>query len=699
MKTKYCLPQKNGCSQNKKRFILTLPTALCLMLIALLHYSVSVFAGIATFTLLDETGLPTGPSGHKIYVAGWSATPGYYLSSNSSGGIWVPLPQQAAGQIPCYELGNGPDQISQTVIDPSQYSPIPGLALSARIYFFIDVDGTYPPCNNGTTSATTGINGIFGTANFSYTFTASRTTPPGTFAVQGITQTSIGAPGTGVPMYSFGEIGPGPSFGTIDTSQVDLFAFPVTIQASVQPANPPIPGNPPIVGNTLGTGPNNLNTISFSDNAIFTAYMTNLAGPAGCPPPPTPLSASSPPSCAYLRDLVYPYGNYSALLNPGGFLNTANTSANNSLLQHAFDTVIGQFWEAPGKTIKINNGIPTAGYQPGCLDDCALGETFTGTFTPSMTYPCNSTGTGCPQTTAIKFVDNDPNGGAYGYTFYIFNPIAYEAGCVAGTITLCGAGSIYSRGAQVFGGSGVFIRDEYDKLTAMQGLPPATTSQGKGQYTTMVKRMGVILTQAMNRGVASMDCPDADTWKCWNLQTNWYPNDPNINQNLFARFLHTATNMLGTPFFLQPPDFVQSAASLPMGMAYGFSNDENSTPVVPPPSLNISPEVPSKMDGTVLYGGPGPYTITLGPWSSFEDCVFNWFEAKYPQYLTPTDPPTYPPTQYGVINNIYYAYRSYDSGWSLGYYTLDGHMYYKTTSTGPWVDFGGYGTTWGYPCK
>ena len=263
MKTKYCLPQKNGCSQNKKRFILTLPAALCLMLIALLHYSASVFAVTATFTLQDQTGLPLG---HKIYVAGWSATPAYYMYSD---GTWRPIPQQPVGQIPCYQLGNGPGQINQTVIDPSLYSPLPGAALSARIYFFIDVDGTYPPCNNGTTSAPSGgINGIFGTANFSYTFTTNRKPPPVGIVfggVQGITQTSIGIPpNPGVPVYSYGEIGPGPSFGTIDTSQVDLFAFPVTIQASVQPANPPIPGNPPIVGNTLGTGPNNLNTISFS---------------------------------------------------------------------------------------------------------------------------------------------------------------------------------------------------------------------------------------------------------------------------------------------------------------------------------------------------------------------------------------------------------------------------------------------------
>jgi hypothetical protein len=60
---------------------------------------------------------------------------------------------------------------------------------------------------------------------------------------------------------------------------------------------------------------------------------------------------------------------------------------------------------------------------------------------------------------------------------------------------------------------------------------------------------------------------------------------------------------------------VQSATGTPgggktMGMAYGFSNDENPTP---PATNPPQPEVPSKLDQTVAYGGSGN-TITFGPW-------------------------------------------------------------------------------------
>ncbi len=77
----------------------------------------------------------------------------------------------------------------------------------------------------------------------------------------------------------------------------------------------------------------------------------------------------------------------------------------------------------------------------------------------------------------------------------------------------------------------------------------------------------------------------------------------------------------GTPMFVQPPSAVRSATGTPgagrtMGMAYGFADDENPTPSVPRPPAASSPqpEVPSKMDSTVVYGGAGPYTITFGPW-------------------------------------------------------------------------------------
>lgn len=422
---------------------------------------------------------------------------------------------------------------------------------------------------------------LLSTANFSYTYGT------GTFGIQGISQTSIAPPKTGIPLYSFCEIGPGPSNGTIDVSQVDLFSFPVTIQSSV------LPGNPATIGNTLDS---NLNSsISFSDNSRYIEYIDNLVGTGGCSANPNGTA------CAYL-DLVSPYGTYTTLLNPGGFLNSNTTAAQKSKLQNAFDSVINKLW-GTGTTITLNNGGKVG---------AAPQETFAGS-TLSMTYPCNPTGTGCPTVQAIKFTGQNS-----GYEAYIFSPIGYANGCASNTITGCAAGSIASSGNQVFSGSGVFgtsANSEYTNLGDL--LSGTTTSFGVGTYQAQVARLGLVMTQAMNHGVALMQCgTNTPTWNCWNNEQSWYPIQesaiyPDITQNLFSRFMHTATNTQGIPFFVQPPDAVQSAGSSTMGMAYGFSNDENPTPLVPDIP---SPEVPSKMDGTVIYHDVGTYTITLGPW-------------------------------------------------------------------------------------
>ena len=133
-------------------------------------------------------------------------------------------------------------------------------------------------------------------------------------------------------------------------------------------------------------------------------------------------------------------------------------------------------------------------------------------------------------------------------------------------------------------------------------------------------RLGFLISGALNRGVATVPCTGQSTWQCWQNETYWYPTAvsatfPDITQNLFAQWMHTAT-IGGTPMFKRPPGAVNAASSVAgggkaMGMAYGFSNDENPTP---PATTPPQPEVPSKLDQTVVYGGPGPYTITFGPW-------------------------------------------------------------------------------------
>ncbi len=553
----------------------TLTGAIMLMAILFLHYANAGSPGnspTATFTLEDKTGLPAA---HKIYVLGFSASPGFYLNSD---GTWLALPEQANGQIPCYEMGSGTGQINKTVIDSSQTT------LSARVYFFVDDQGTYPACNNGQTQASSGSkNGIFGTTDFSYTW-EKNVNGDSVYGVVGITQASIGAPNAGIPLYAFSEIGPGPSNGTIDVSQVDLYSFPVTIDASVT-------GGPSSIGNTP-------DTVSFSDNSSYKTFIEAAAGTGGCTQTP------APSVCAYL-DLISPYGSYSALLNPGGFLNSNTSNAQNSQLTTAFDDILTTLWATGAPTITLNNGGIQGGNAPQ--------DTFVGTA-QSMTYPCNSTGAGCPTVQAIKFVGQSSK-----YVAYVFNPIDYASGCAAGTITACPAGSIASSGNQVFSGSGVFgttANTEYANLVAIQGtgtnlLPTATTQYGQATYDSQVARLGLILTQALNHGAFSQ-CTSPYTWECLNLQSNWYPAQvAGVTQNVFSQFMHTGTNKNNVALFLQPPGAVKSANNVTMGMAYGFSNDEQPTPAV---SGAPNPEVPSKMDGTVTYSDSGTYTITLGPW-------------------------------------------------------------------------------------
>lgn len=548
-------------SSQKSRLLMT-----AVLWAVLSPWALPVFSQTATFTLKDSTGLGDE---HVIYVLGYSATPGYYLESD---GTWVALPQ-TNGQIPCYTLGTGSNQISQIIIDSSQST------LSARVYFFVDDQGTYGQCNNGTALADSGKqNGIFGTNLFSYTYNSNLNA----FGVVGITQANIGMPGTGPPVYAFSEIGPGPQYGTIDVSQVDLYSFPMTITATV------IPGTPPTIGNS--------STVSFTDNSAYGAYMNNLAGPGGC------TNNSDAAACAYL-DLASPYEAYSILLNPGGFLASNTTAAKKSKLNSAFDSVIAKLWATGAPAITLNNGGPQGQ---------ARQEDFVGTVV-SMAYPCNGSGTGCPAINALQFV-----GTTTGYVAYVFSPSGYADWCANNPN--CPPGSISSSGNQVFSGSGVFATtagSEYTNLTAQNLLPSVTTQYGQGTYESQVARLGLILTQAMNHGASLMNCPSGTpTWQCWNLETSWYPTAtstiyPDITQNLYAQFVHTATNTNGIPFFVKPPIPAISAGGIAMGMAYGFSNDEDPTPAV---QGTQNPEVPSKMDGTVVYCGSGAYTITLGPW-------------------------------------------------------------------------------------
>jgi hypothetical protein len=679
MKKQATRPHKHRHAQNGSRSILTpLFATFCLMLAALFSYSASAVAATATFSLVDNTTLQSGS--YKIYVAGYSATPGYYLNSD---GTWLSLSTTpptgstaTLGQIPCWQLGSGSGQINKVVIDSTQTT------LSARLYYFVVTDTTtFPVCS---TSYTT--NGIFKTALPATTVNSISVIPSplnyvtlggGNYQVYQPSSANLtGTAGsTLLPLFNFGEIGPGASSGTIDLSQVDFFSFPMNIKSSVTPVGTGAITNPAEIGNPLG--------LSYSAiNSVYTAFMNNIAGTGGCTASPT---ASA---CAYLSlSAAYSTPNDPTTryywVNPGSYLQTSKGAT--SGLNTVFNNIITKtLWANGAPSITLDNG----GIQ-GPAGNQAPQETFASSVV-SMAYPCNnkSNNSGCPTVQALKFV-----GQTSGYIAYIFSPYDYDAGCTAGTITGCAA--THSPGYQVFAGAGVFATTnatEYTNLVAAGVLTePAPTMAGQTYtqltYTQEVARLGLIMTQALNHGVASMtaaSCGAAYTWQCWNVESNWYPTQtstavPDITQNLFSQFMHTAQSSQ-IPLFVRPPSAVTSAGGSLMGMAYGFSNDENPTPVV---TGSTSPEVPSKMDQTVQYGGTGPYTITLGPWTATQDCVFNWAQTQSSipsstyYNLFPSSSAVSNPTQTGVYNGrTYTGYRTYSNGYFLGVNAADNDVYY-----------------------
>ncbi len=418
------------------------------------------------------------------------------------------------------------------------------------------------------------------------------------------------------PAWAFSEIGASSTSGTMDLSQVDFLAFPMSTTATVSavPSAPPKPpDNPPVIGNPVGAADNPgdvVNHLSMRDN--YSAFINGLAqagnGHKSCSTDSTPMV------CAYL-DLLQGISTPGSAVpqyviqNPGGFLaaNTAATQA--SRLNTVFDGVIGTLWATTGApTLTINTGGTLGGVPQ---------DTFTSSIV-TLTYP----GSSPPfSITAMKFT-----GASTGYVAYVFSPKGFETGCNLGAIPIADCTIPASSGYQVFGGAGALGTPSaatYNNFAS--SLPPATTAYGSTGYINVVGRLAFLISAAMNRGVALVTCSQTYTWQCWQDETYWYPTKttasdptsifPDITQNLFSQWMHIAT-IGGTPMFKRPPGAVKSASGTAgtgriMGMAYGFADDEDPTPSATTPA---QPKVPSKMDQTILYGGAGPYTITFGPW-------------------------------------------------------------------------------------
>ncbi|MFM8539274.1 MAG: hypothetical protein ACKOES_14585 [Planctomycetaceae bacterium] len=183
---------------------------------------------------------------------------------------------------------------------------------------------------------------------------------------------------------------------------------------------------------------------------------------------------------------------------------------------------------------------------------------------------------------------------------------------------------------QIFGGTGAF--------SAANAVPGNFAGEALGTVLDM-------LNAAINRGIATADAnsglygtanetnpsgftnPVAASLIYWETQANFYPaKSPPVPQNLYAAFLHTAMINNVPVNYPNPTALQKSAAGNPMGLAYGFSQDE-----APGNNLNgdgerisafVNPQFgASGSPSTALLGGQIPavndgttITLTLGPW-------------------------------------------------------------------------------------
>jgi hypothetical protein len=558
--------------------------------------SATAFASTAIFQLQDKTNLTAGT--YQIYVTGFSTGGPYVLQPDGSWGPPVaPNPPGATTTLPCYRF---PQDITQVQIDGSQ------TAISARVYYFIVTDtARFPSCNPTTSTGLFNQQGI--STAFTYTLPSLNLSTP--------TPTDVTA--MNFPAWSFSEIGTSATSGTIDLSQVDFLAFPMNTIASVT-------SGPSEIGNPVGAAnnPNEaVNHASMRDN--YSAFINALAeaknANKSCAMDSTPIE------CAYL-DLLQNIRSSGSLVpeyiieNPGGFLGQNTASTQLSRLNTIFDGLIGELWTTSSPpTLKLDTGGAFGSFPQDLFTSSIVTITYPGSVPPYSVK-------------AMKFTGTAVSGN---YVAYVFSPQDFQTGCSSGSINPVYCSVPASTGYQVFAGAGALgppLSDTYDQLMAAGLLSSNAGLYGALAYSQVVTRLGFLISGAMNRGVALVSCTGLHTWQCWQNETYWYPTStsatfPDITQNLFSLWMHTAT-IVGVPMFVLPPSAVKSASNAPgggkfMGMAYGFSNDENPTP---PATNPPQPEVPSKLDQTVALGGSGPYTITFGPWMPMDQIFADGFE-------------------------------------------------------------------------
>ena len=547
-----------------------------------------------------------------------------------------------AGVVPCHKLVT--TEVEGTKTYPTVTLP-PNL-VGARIYFFmVRPDQTAwfrtprnndyeNACNVHPVSNKNQASGIFGnvfTAGVGGAMPFSYFSKMGSGGYNGASPASILQ--NSLPLYTFSEVGGPdpknhPAVADIDASQVDLISFPTNIIAQIDQR---------VVGAGTSTPTSEGVGFSFSLGGEVNMQAVILSF--------TEFAKSLPTGEAhdYKQLKVHaPNNGGEFLVNPGNYLSFINPSG--AVFNNHFLKLIEEYlWSSTlnggaGWMGKIDlGGIFQVKSFPAVPQLIMHGQAVDLSSQKGKLFP-GYTG----ELHAIKFTATVNK---RTFVAYVLSPVSYASLCNQKSLASCPAN--VTPAYQIFAGDGALSATGTDQIDMLKKLNPNAAKvwsnydgvKGRKIYNLIVARLGLIISNAFNRGVAgglpNGLCANEKYKKnisyCWSDQANWYPNGSDINlsefhneditQNQFARWLHTS-EVLRTgsgapiPIMTQPTNTITTKSKDVMGMAYGFGYDENPTPQLPGAT---GQQTPAEYSSNVLSNAdssPAKNCITIMPYYS-----------------------------------------------------------------------------------
>lgn len=577
---------------------------------------------------------------------------GTHWNANGFNPNGPPKNKMGAGVVPCHKLVT-------RIVNGTPTLPtvtVPTGLVGARIYFFMARPGQpwFSTVSGGdftnkcdalpvirqTSKKNQKANGIFGnvfTAGVGGSMPFSYFSKTGNGNYNGASPASIIQ--NALPLYTFSEAAgasANPKVTTkvadIDASQVDLVSFPTNIIAQVdQGAIGPGTSVPTEEGVGFSFSPNG----EVNKQAMITSFTDFAQGLA-----PTE-GQDQAQDYANLK-VTAPNNGGEFLVNPGNYLSNINPTGT-TFSQYFLPLVNDYLWNptlhspTSGWTGKIDLGgaFQVKGY-PVIPQLVMTGEAVD--LNAGKTQPFPGYSGSLP---AIRFKAT-----VNGKTFiaYVLSPVSYATLCGQKLLKNCSA---LTPAYQIFAGDGALSATGTGQFKMLKRLHPNAASLwsrydgvgGSKAYNLIVARLGLILSNAFNRGVAgglpTGLCADAkyqgNISYCWSDQANWYPNGAGVDpsdfhngdttQNQFARWLHTSAVARSgggapIPVMTQPSNTITTQSGDVMGMAYGFGYDENPTPQLPGAT---GQQTPAEYSSNVLTGAnssPTKNCITIMPYGS-----------------------------------------------------------------------------------